>query len=251
MKSKKLSLQKKRKQIKICAIIPARFGSKIVKNKNILKINGKYSFYYSIKASQKSKYIEKIVFSTDSNLYLNLAKKFKPDILHLRSKKNSRGNSTDLDFLKEIYNFLIKKYNYKPDVFALLRANNPTKSLYDINTAIKIFIKKYNQISSLRSVQRMNETSYKTFVIKNKRLFGAISKSSFIDKLNYPKEKYNDTFSGNGSLDLIKTKNLEKNFLFGNKCYAYITKHICVDIDYENDIHYANYILKRFKNYIK
>tara|TARA_Y100001970_G_C14256359_1_gene875755 strand:+ start:2098 stop:2859 length:762 start_codon:yes stop_codon:yes gene_type:complete len=241
---------KMKKEIEICAIIPARSGSKIVKNKNILKINGKYSFYYSIKAGQKSKYIQKVVFSSDSKLYLNLAKKFNPDILHLRSKKNSRAYSSDLDFLKEIYKFLKNEYNYKPDVFALLRANNPTKSLYDINSAINIFIKKYNKLSSLRSIQKMQETSYKTFIIKNKKLLGALSRSSNIDKLNYPKEKYKDTYSGNGSIDLIKTKNLEKNNLFGNKCYGYVTKHICVDIDYENDIHYADYVLKNFKNYV-
>ena len=87
MKPRKLSSQKKRKQIKICAIIPARFGSKIVKNKNILKINGKYSFYYSIKASQKSKYIEKLVFSSDSNFYLNLAKNLNQIFYTLDLKK--------------------------------------------------------------------------------------------------------------------------------------------------------------------
>ena len=92
------------KNIEICAIIPARSGSKQIKHKNIFKFNGKPSLYYSIKAAKLSKKINKIVFSSDSKKYLSIASKYKPHILHLRSKVNSRSTATDLDFLSEIYN---------------------------------------------------------------------------------------------------------------------------------------------------
>lgn len=239
------------KKIEICAIIPARSGSKQIKDKNILKFNGKPSLYFSIKAALKAKSINRVLFSSDSKKYLNIAKKYKPDFLHLRSKKNSKSNSTDLDFLIEIYHYLIKEFNYRPDVFALLRANNPTKSMRDINSAISVFSKNFNRYSSLRSVNIMSETSYKTFYIKKCILHGVMTNSTKVDKLNLPKEKFGNTFSGNGCIDLIKTDNIKNKILHGKKCYAYVTKDICVDIDYKNDITYANYILKNFKNYIK
>jgi CMP-N,N'-diacetyllegionaminic acid synthase len=240
------------KKIEICAIIPARSGSKQIKDKNILKFNGKPSLYYSIKASFKSSLISKVLFSSDSKKYLNIAKKYKPDFLHLRSKKNSRSNSTDLDFLKEIYHYLDDKYNYRPDVFALLRANNPTKSLRDINSAINAFSKNFKKYSSLRSVNLMSETSYKTFYTKKNALFGVMTNSSKVDNLNLPKEKFRNTYSGNGCIDLIKTNNIKNGILHGNKCYAYVTQDVCVDIDYKNDVDYAKFILKnKKKNYIK
>ena len=219
------------KKIEICAIIPARSGSKQIKDKNIVKVDGKPSLYFSMKASFKSKLISKVLFSSDSKKYLNIAKKYKPNFLHLRSKKNSKSNSTDLDFLKEIYHYLVDEFNYRPDVFALLRANNPTKSLRDINGAINVFSKNFKKYSSLRSVNVMSETSYK------------------IDNLNLPKEKFGNTYSGNGCIDLIKTNNITNGILHGNKCYAYVTKDICVDIDYKNDIEYAKFILKNNKEY--
>ena len=239
------------KKIEICAIIPARSGSKQIKNKNILKFKGKPSLYYSIKAAKLSKQINKIVFSSDSKKYLSIANKYTPDILHLRSKANSRSTASDLDFLSEIYKYLNKKFNYKPDVFALLRANSPTKSIKDIDNAIKVFIKNYNKFSSLRSVNLMNETSYKTYYIKKNTLISVMTNKSKIDNTNKPKEKFKNTFAGNGCIDLIKTKNLKKKILYGNKCYAFIPEHTCVDIDYKDDITFANFALKNFNYYVK
>ncbi len=233
------------KKIEICAVIPARAGSKQIKNKNILNFFGKPSLYYSLKAAKTCKKINKVLFTSDSKKYINIAKKYYPDFLHLRSKKNSNSKSSDLDFLKEVYFHLLEKYNYKPDVFALLRANNPTKSMKDVNSSINFFLKNYKSFSGLRSVNLMNEASYKTFYIKNNILFGVMTNKSRIDKLNLPKEKFKKTYTGNGCIDLIKTKNIKKNILHGNRCYGYVTKHICVDIDYKNDIDYANFILKK------
>ena len=66
-----------------------------------------------------------------------------------------------------------------------------------------------------------------------------------------PKEKFRNTFAGNGCIDLIKTNNLKKKILYGNKCYAFIPKHTCVDIDYKDDISIANFTLKNFNYYVK
>lgn len=49
----------------ILAIIPARVGSKGIKDKNITELNGKPLIAYSVEAGLKSKYINKVVVSTD------------------------------------------------------------------------------------------------------------------------------------------------------------------------------------------
>ena len=53
---------------KILAIIPARGGSKSIKNKNIIKLFGKPLIYYSIAVAKKSKYISRVIVSTDSKI---------------------------------------------------------------------------------------------------------------------------------------------------------------------------------------
>ena len=57
---------------KILAIIPARGGSKSIKNKNIANLLGKPLIYHSIMTAKESKLIQKIVVSTDSNKILAL-----------------------------------------------------------------------------------------------------------------------------------------------------------------------------------
>ena len=215
-----------KKKFKIFAIIPARSGSKNVKNKNIIKIEGAPMLAYSLVAAKKSKLINKIIFSSDSKKYLRIAKNYKPDILHLRSKKSSSSKATDYDFLKEIYLYLKKINSSLPDIFVLLRPNTPTRIIKDINNSISFFVKNYKKFSALRSVSQMSETSYKTFYIKNGKLCSVMNNNFNIDRLNLPKERFKKTYYGNGCIDIIKCSNLKKGITHGNKVYGYITKNI-------------------------
>ena len=56
------------------AIIPARSGSKSIKNKNIIKFNGHPLIAYAIAEAKKTKKIKKVLVSSDSRKYLKIAK---------------------------------------------------------------------------------------------------------------------------------------------------------------------------------
>ena len=60
----------------IWVFIPARAGSKTIKNKNIKKLNGYPLIFYTLNAAKKLKFVKKIVFSSDSQKYHKLAKKY-------------------------------------------------------------------------------------------------------------------------------------------------------------------------------
>ena len=62
---------------KVLAIIPARAGSKGLKNKNIKIFNKKPLIYWTVKQAKNSKYIDRIYVSTDSKKILNKIKKYK------------------------------------------------------------------------------------------------------------------------------------------------------------------------------
>jgi len=74
----------------IVAIIPARSGSKSIKNKNIIKYKNKPLIYHSIKVALKSKLITRVLVSTDSKKYLLLSKKFGAEAPFLRPKNISK-----------------------------------------------------------------------------------------------------------------------------------------------------------------
>ncbi len=94
---------------KFLCIIPARSGSKGIKDKNIKKLNGIPLIGWTIKDCLKIRNFDKIIVSTDSIKYAKIAMSYGAEVPFLRSKKNSKDRSEDIDFLKEIYVFYKKK----------------------------------------------------------------------------------------------------------------------------------------------
>ena len=80
----------------IC-IIPARSGSKRIKNKNIFLFEGKPIIYYAITAAKKSNLFKRIIVSTDSKKIARIAIKYGAEVPFLRSKKLSNNFTTSTD----------------------------------------------------------------------------------------------------------------------------------------------------------
>ena len=146
-------------------IIPARSGSKSIKNKNLKKIGKKSLIEHTIASAKEINHVEKIVFSSNSKQYLDYVHKIGVDILHHRSNLASKDNSTDLDFFKDF----IKYYSIKdlPEFFIHLRPTTPLRTAKILNNALNFFFKNQKKFSSMRSVSKISESSFKTFVIKN------------------------------------------------------------------------------------
>lgn len=218
------------------AVIPARSGSKSLKNKNIKKFLKLPLIAHSILSAKKNKLIKKIIFSSDSKKYISIAKKYKCDFYNMRTKKNSGDFSTDFDVFHEIILNLRKKNINLPKFFVHLRPTNPLRKNKSITKAIKIFKEKNKSFSSLKSISLNSHNSLKDFKIKNKKLFSIETKNKFnIDKVNIPREKLEKTYIGNGVVDIYKTKNILKGKLLGNKVFPFITEEIFCDIDSKRD----------------
>ena len=84
---------------RIIAIIPARSGSKGLKNKNIKKLGDTHLIGYPIRAALKSKMIDTVVFSSDSKEYLEIAKLYEPDILDLRPERLASDTAKRADLI--------------------------------------------------------------------------------------------------------------------------------------------------------
>ena len=89
----------------IWAIIPARSGSKGVKNKNIRNLGGKPLLVHSIEIALKSNLISKVILDTDSIAYQDIGKKAGAETPFLRPTQISGDNATDHDLFKHLLNF--------------------------------------------------------------------------------------------------------------------------------------------------
>lgn len=123
------------------AIIPARSGSKGLKDKNIKLLNGKPLIAYSIEAAKKSGIYSHILVSTNSERYGKIAIKYGAEVPFYRSEENASDVASSWDVVKEV----LKKYQemgIEFDTFTLLQPTSPLRKYEDIKKAYELFKEK-------------------------------------------------------------------------------------------------------------
>lgn len=219
---------------KILAVIPARSGSKSIKDKNLLKIKGKSFLELSILTAKKSNLINRIIVSTDSEKYAKLSKKFGAEVPFLRPKSISKDNSHDKEFFTHLIEKLKNLEGYLPEYIIHLRPTTPIRKSSIIDDAIKKFIEK-KSFNSLRSVQEMSESSFKTFEVSGSSLKPLSFLDLNIEDLNRPRQSFPKTYQANGYVDIISVDFfLKQNKLHGEKVMAFLTDPI-IEVDSIDD----------------
>jgi CMP-N-acetylneuraminic acid synthetase len=144
------------------AIIPARFGSKRIPNKNIKNFNGKPIISYPILAAKKSRLFREIIVSTDSNKIKKIVNKFGAKVYYLRSKKLSNDQAIIKDVLFDVIKFLKKKM-LTSEYFCLLYATSPLINYYDLKKSLKVLDASSSAVDSIMAVK---EFSYPIWMLK-------------------------------------------------------------------------------------
>ena len=131
---------------KIIAIIPARGGSKRIKNKNIIDFKGEPMIVKTLKVAQKSKLIDKVIVSTESKKILSICKKYGDKTPFLRQNafddKSSVQQAT-IEALKQC-----ESYFSNFDIVVQLMPNCPIRKLETLNSSIRNFF--LNQKKNLK-----------------------------------------------------------------------------------------------------
>jgi len=155
------------------AIIPARSGSKGLKNKNIKFFKGRPLICHTIKSALKSKHISRVIVSTDSKKIANIAKLNGAEIPFLRSKALSSDKAKAVDVYIDVLNKIKIREKIKISNFIVLLPTSPLRSSKDIDLAIELFKKKkaYSVISVSKFetpvewiLKKKNDKIYKKFI---------------------------------------------------------------------------------------
>jgi len=154
------------------AIIPARSGSKRIKNKNIKLFDGKPLIYYSINAAKKSKLFDRIIVSTDSEKISKIAIKYGAEAPFIRPKELS----DDFTSTQDVIRHAIKKINNlkNMDNVCCIYATAPFINFKDLIKAKKILNKRNK--SYIFTASKFNSSIYRSFYLKNKKLIKVFPK---------------------------------------------------------------------------
>lgn len=241
--------------MKILAVIPARAGSKSVPHKNIREIGGKPMLAHSIAHAQESKYINRIIVSTDSKDYAEIAKKYGAEVPFLRPIQYATDTALDYDVFFHALTWLKEKEEYIPDVVVQLRPTYPIRNVCDIDNMIQLLIEN-PMAESVRSMAKAEEIPYKMWIKVNDKeeSTGVISKNAvriepiikdIPECFNMPRQQLPTVYYQNACIDVFRPNVvLEKHSMSGDYILGYEMRGN-FDIDTEEDFKRASDTMNR------
>jgi len=225
----------------ILCLVPARSGSKGIIDKNIKILNNKPLLCHSIDQAKESKYYKnkqmRIVVTTDSEKYADIAKKYGAEIPVLRPSEISQDLSTDFEFMKHMIDYLKEKENYNPDIILQLRPTQPLRNVNDIDKCLDIFMNNYEEYDSLRTVVPYEKSPFKMYEVKNNKLTPLfktliVNEKIIHEPFNQCRQLLPQTYLHNGYIDILKTSLIKDGKISGDKIYPYLmNKNDTIDID--------------------
>lgn len=225
------------KDKKLICIIPARSGSKGIKDKNILLLDDVPLVAYPILAAKQCELISEVYVSTDSSKIAEIAIEFGAEVIQ-RPAELAQDDSLDIDVFRHAVRFL---ESYSDIVH--LRATTPLIKPEMIEKGIKYF---YNNpdCTSMRSMQPAEQPVEKHFTISGKYAFGCfphLNDEYYIK----PRQLLSKSYIGSDYIDIVRPQQfMNSNSLLGNRILAFITPRMTI-VDTMEDFEYLKNQIKQ------
>ena len=220
---------------KILALITARAGSKGVVKKNIRPVMGKPLLAWTIDAAHSSKYIDRLVISTDGEEIMSVARTYGCEVPFVRPPELSSDISASVDVVVHAIHMVGQGF----DIILLLQPTSPLRTTADIDNAIEQFAN--SGASSLISVNEAEESPCSFFSIENNALLPFISS----EKRPARRQDLPTYYVANGAIYILEINTFmsQKSFLFLDT-QAFVMPHSrSIDLDTEQDFQYLEFIL--------
>ncbi len=227
---------------RILAFIGARSGSKGLIDKNIKLLNGQPLIAWSIQAAKKSKYVDKVVVSTDSNQYAEIAKTVGADVI-IRPAELSGDHSSLMDALVHGYHQL-KAEKDDFDIIINLQPTSPLRTNIHIDEALDLYFEHQNKEKSrvfsccpvdqkYAWIMKCNEQGYANFVDNEEK-----------NKSNHARQTNPSVLLPNGAIFILPTNDLT-HFYNGNTIPYVMNEMDSIDIDTQEDFELASQLLQQ------
>ena len=237
--------------MKVLCLILARGRSKRIPKKNIKVLGDKPLIAYTIECAKNSKYINRIVVSTDDSEIADISRQYGAEIPFHRPKEISQEDSTELDAFKHALGWLKENEGYEPDLIVKLFATSPFRKVESVNNAIELLLNEPTA-DSVRSVSRCTDHPYKMWRIEKNRLTHLIPPDQKPDQahtLSY--QVLPRVYVNNASIDVTKPSNIwEKASITGTEIIPYVMDDEIESYDINNplDFELARLIIDQKRN---
>lgn len=238
--------------MEVLGLILARGGSKSIPKKSIYPCAGKPLLYYTIKAAQGARRINRLIVSTDNEEIAEVARSYGVEVPFMRPGELARDLTPDFPVIKHALEEL-KRQGYTPDAIVHLRPTTPLKASANIDEGIRI-LEENPDADSVRSVCEPLHTPFKMYrlVEGEKFLHPLLAKEfpevflKYEEPFNMPRQALPKVWRHSGYVDVIRTETvLEKNSMSGTKILPiFFDSWRDIDIDSMKDVKYAEQIIR-------
>jgi len=234
----------------ILGLIPARSGSKGLPRKNIKPLLGKPLIAWTIEQSLASKYLDRVVVSTDDKEVAEISKKYGAEVPFMRPKELAEDNAKGIDVVLHTIDWLEENDQRKQyDLLMLLQPTSPLRKSEDIDNAIELlFLKEAKAIVSVCEVD--HHPLWANTLPEN----GCMKNFIKQEIMNKNRQELPVFYRLNGAIYLAYCNYIkERKSFFGKDTFAYIMpKSRSVDIDDEIDFKLVEILIKNdVSNFVK
>lgn len=223
---------------KILALIPARGGSKGIKNKNIIDVEGKPLIAYTIETAIKSKYVDKAIVTTDSKKIKNISEKFGADVPFIRPREYATDHSTTLSVVLHAIEKL-GQLDQRFDILVLLQPTSPLRTTNDLDGAIEKFVE--NEYRPLAAISLVSDSPILIRrLIDDSHMERILPVQSSVRRQDMPMY-----YRINGSIYINNIKEINKYTSFNDNELPYVIEaEHAIDVDDIQDLELVRYYLR-------
>lgn len=135
----------------VLVIVPARGGSKGIPRKNLLDLRGRPLVSWPIQAALSSKYVDRIICSTDDEEIAKVAISCGAEVPFLRPKELAIDETSTADVLLHVLDRL-EAEGETYDYLVLLEPTSPLTTAEDVNAGIELLDSNHELFDSLVTV---------------------------------------------------------------------------------------------------
>lgn len=221
----------------VLAIVPARSGSKSVPDKNVLSFRGRPLLVHSIEHARLARNVDRVLVSTDSPRYREIAKDAGAEAPFLRPEALAGDLSTDLEVFTHALRWLEREEGYRPELCVHLRPTCPTRTVADVEKAVDLLAADPTA-DSVRSVVRAPHTPHKMWRLAEGGMLRPLLDSSGPphEPWNLPRQVLPEVYLQNAAVDVVRSAVvLERRSMTGTRVLAYVMDRL-QDVDDWNDL---------------
>ena len=221
------------------SIIPARGGSKGLPGKNILPLCGKPMIAYTIEAAKQSKYIDRVIVSTDDQKIAEIALQYGAEVPFLRPDFLASDTAQAIDNYIYTIERLSKEWNTPIEEFVVLQPTSPLRIAEDIDGAIEMFMEKQAD-SVISYTPEAHPVRWHKYLDEN---------NAFVDIFDTTianRQDLKTSYYPNGAVYVFRFSMIKERKYYTDKSYGFIMPRVrSVDIDYKEDFDYVEFLMSR------